>query len=182
MKTKNVTVSVLVIISSILGVSAVYSAEPIKAEVTLNSKLNPIQTITVNHTSVDIEYKLEADYKNGLISNQNDHLTVFSTGGFNVNVSSAAHLLNANGEKIAASDVKITATNGTDNTIENNVGAVSLGGDIVLITSSTGGRDLNYNVSYNNQTGTSDKYLNVYDIKNTDNKFTTKVTYTITAI
>ncbi len=90
-------------------------------------------------------------------------------------MSSAAHLLNANGEKIAASDVKITATNGTDNTIENNVGAVSLGGDIVLITSSTGGRDLNYNVSYNNQTGTSDKYLNVYDIKNTDNKFTTNL-------
>ena len=55
MKTKNVIVSVLVIISSILGVSAVYSAEPIKAEVTLNIKLNPIQTITVNHTSLDIE-------------------------------------------------------------------------------------------------------------------------------
>lgn len=64
MKTKNVIVSVLVIISSILGVSAVYSAEPIKAEVTLNIKLNPIQTITVKHTSVNIEYGTSDKYLN----------------------------------------------------------------------------------------------------------------------
>jgi len=182
MKTKHVLVTILVIISSILGVSAVYSAGPANtADVTLNIKLNPIQTITVNHAVVNIEYKLEEHYKTGLISDQKDHLTLFSTGAFQVNVSSDIHLKNSAEVTIDATDVTVTATNGTDNSLENSVGAVPLGGDEVLITSATGGRDLNYDVTYNNKTGTEDKYLNLYD-KDENNIFTTKVTYTIVAI
>lgn len=49
-----------------------------------------------------------------------------------------------------------------------------------LIASDKGGRDLKYNVTYNNELGGNDNYLNLYD-KDANNIFTTEVTYTIIA-
>ncbi len=50
-----------------------------------------------------------------------------------------------------------------------------------LIASDKGGRDLKYNVTYNNELSEEeDKYLNLYD-KDANNIFTTDVTYTIIA-
>lgn len=53
--------------------------------VTLNVKLNPIQTLVVNpaQETVDLEYSSKDDYANGVTSGAlTDHLSVFSTGRF----------------------------------------------------------------------------------------------------
>ncbi len=58
--------------------------------VTLNVTLNPIQSLIVNpqQKTVDLTYSTKADYLNGVISKQENHLTVFSTGGFEIKVKS----------------------------------------------------------------------------------------------
>ena len=76
MKTKNVILVASVIISGILNVSGVFAQDVKSDQVTLNIKLQPIQTITVNHAEVNIEYKSKDDYNSGLISNQTNHFTI----------------------------------------------------------------------------------------------------------
>src|SRR5690554_8136294 len=69
-----------------------------QSNVTLNVKLNPIQTLVVNpaQETVELEYSSKDDYANGVTSGAlTDHLSVFSTGGFAVTVKSAdTHLTN----------------------------------------------------------------------------------------
>ena len=184
MKTKNVLIVAAIIISGILNVNDALAQTPTNSDnVTLNIKLNPIQTISVlpGEEKVDIEYTTINDYNNGVSVKRDNHLQVFSTGGFQVKVNSAANLVNSLNETISASDVTVLATNGTDNEVENEITEpVALGGDQILIASTTGGRNLNYNVTYNNTLGAADKYLNLYD-KEANNVFTTEVTYTIIA-
>lgn len=185
MKTKIALVSVLFIISSVLGVNAVYSAGPTEANVTLNIKLNPIQTITVNpdadHKKVELIYTTEDDYNDGVIVVRTKHLKVFSTGGFQVKVKSGEFLSNGIAtSNIAASDVTVKAT-ASGHTIVNSVSEpVALGTEKPFITSTQGGRSLEYDVTYNNELGKNDAYINHYQLKG-NNTFTTTVTYTIAA-
>lgn len=184
MKTKNVLIVAAIIISGILNVNGAFAQTPTNADnVTLNIKLNPIQTITVNagQKEVNIIYSSIDDYTNGVSVPQDDHIQVFSTGGFQVKVNSAASLTNDKGTGIDATDVTVLATNGTANSVKNTiVDAVALGSEQTLIASATGGRNLNYNVTYNNTLGAADKYLNLYD-KDANNVFKAEVTYTIIA-
>jgi hypothetical protein len=186
MKTKSFLITVLIILSGILNVNSVFAKDTNNTDdnVTLNIILNPIQTIQVNsdQKTVDIAYSEINDYRNGLSVNKLDHLQIFSTGGFVVKVNSAEKLTNNKGKEISASDITVLATPGTDNgLVMEESEAVALGSEQkTLITSKTGGRDLKYNVTYNNELGGNDNYLNLYD-KDANNIFTTEVTYTIIA-
>ena len=184
MKTKIVLVSVLFILSSVLGVNALYSAEPTNsATTTLNIKLNPIQTITVGQPSVDLLYATTENYLDGVSSKkQVGHLTVFSTGGFIVNVNSVDEFFqnptNNSAEPIAVSDVTVKATKG-----EVSYEAQLSKTGTELISSDTGGNSLKYDVVYDNTAGAG-KYLVSHFDKNAgaaQNIFTTTVTYTIAA-
>lgn len=185
MKTKSFLITALIILSGILNVNSVFAKTSNNTDnVTLNIKLNPIQTIQVNtdQKTVDIVYSKIDDYKNGVSEFRENHLQVFSTGGFEVKVNSADKLTNNKGKEILASDITVLATPGTGNKLEMEEGeAVALGSEQTLIASKIGGRDLKYNVTYNNKLGGgNDNYLNLYD-KNANNIFTTEVTYTIIA-
>lgn len=181
---KNVLVLVLIIISCVLNIKEVKAEGPVKsATLNLNIVLNPIQTITVTATqkSVDLIYITEDNYESGVSVKQNDHLKIFSTGGFTVSVESDGNLSNGEGKVIESTDVTILAENGTGNEVLNTTtAAVALGSEKTLITSDSGGRDLMYNVTYNNKTGIKDKYINLYK-NNGVNTFTATVTYTIAA-
>lgn len=189
MKTKNLLIVAVIIFSGILNLNGAYAQEatttpPTETDnVTLNIKLNQIQTITVNagQKEVDIEYISRDDYYEGVSITKDDHLRVFSTGGFQVKVNSGEFLTNGV-DNINSSDVTVLATTGSTNGGYNSVvNAVALGDEQTLITSETGGRDLNYNVTYSTKPATKDKYLNLYDKNATSNVFTTEVTYTIAA-
>ncbi|HCC93194.1 MAG TPA: hypothetical protein DEQ26_02490, partial [Flavobacteriaceae bacterium] len=59
------------------------------ASATLNVKLYPIQTILIGtDNTVNLEYQTKEDYSNGVTKTMNDHLIVYSTGGFAVKVKS----------------------------------------------------------------------------------------------
>lgn len=189
MKTKFALLSVLLILSSILGVSALY-AQSKSATTTLNIKLQPIQTIIVNgsQTHVDIVYNTKNKYNNGVSVTEIDHLEVFSTGGFTVSVKSNGNFKNTKGEEsIDAKDVLVSAKPGTkkpsnesSTTYAPATGLKTSSNN--LIKSTQGGRDLTFDVTYNNAAGKNDEYINKYIARDgTESVYTATVTYTIAA-
>ena len=62
-----------------------------QSSVNLTVKLNPIQSITVNNQQSDVilDYVTKSDYESGVSVLLQDHLTVFSTGGFEIKAKSS---------------------------------------------------------------------------------------------
>lgn len=155
------------------------------ANVTVNIILHPIQTIAVNTSQKDVslQYLNIEDYEQGVSATLDDHLSVTSTGGFQVNVASNQDNFTQLGsdKSIPVSDVLITAANGSDNDLSPIFDNVLLSTNPEsLIRSGTGGMDLKYNVTYDNTAGGSDKYVNMTS-EDTESIFTSEVTYTITS-
>lgn len=155
------------------------------APVTLNVKLNAIQSIVANSATVDLEYKTVTDYSTGVSSTINDHLKVYSTGGFIVKVSSSVNDLTGNKgtETIASTGISVIASKGTTTLTPTYAPAVNLSQTVApLITSTTGGVNENFKVVYKAAGGNA--YVNKF-FKGTDAAaatiYTTTVTYSIEA-
>ena len=158
------------------------NAQTETATATLTVTLNPIQTIVVNPSQnpVDLEYTSIDNYNNGVAQENADHLTIYSTGGFEVTVL-ATNLSNiSNSTTIDASTITVKPTKGArpiDGTpkykdVELTPTAQS------LITSDKGGFDRTVSVTYAGAGG--QKYMDKYQTGKT-NVFTTEVTYAIIA-
>ncbi|MBW1617599.1 hypothetical protein [Empedobacter falsenii] len=158
---------------------------PKTATATLNVMLYPIQTIVIGgDNTVNLEYKSEKDYLNGVTSNMNNHLIVYSTGGFAVKVKSENENLvftkDGTTDKIDVNTINLVATLGTGNQSGSTFSAVTLDkSDKNLISSQVGGTDLKFNVAYNGK-GNNDYVNKYYNVEN-PNVYTTTVTYTIEA-
>lgn len=185
---KIVTTSLMVFI----GIAAY--AQPATSQssgtVTLNVKLHPIQTLTVNPNSkiVDLEYKTEAQYSNGVKSAVlADHLTVYSTGGFAVSVkSSGTHLItNANANpthgQIEASSVKVSAFEGSKpiTSVKNGEHVPLSSTETTIVSSDYGAVNKTINVQY--EGAGADTYINNYIATQKPTVYTTELTYTIIA-
>ena len=172
-----------IIIASFLVLGLVkVSAQTATDNVTLNVKLHPIQTLVVNpaQKEVNLDYTTVADYKDGVSSKQADHLTVYSTGGFEVKVKSAGNLTEtkSGSETIAANSIQITATSGTSGLTAATYNSASLEStEKSLITSTTGGVDKKINIEYKG--AGADAYVNKYIAGQNPTIYTTTVTYTI---
>ena len=153
MKTKNFLLTGALLIVALFSVNGVMAQSPSNyaqsGQTTVNIKLNPMQAILVNDAVVNLEYKSLENYNQGVDTTMTNHLTVYSVGGFKVNVKSDGNFMNGS-NSIPAEDVIITATRA-----EGSPGAltpVTLGTtENSLITSSTGGFEKNYNVKYSNK-------------------------------
>ena len=152
--------------------------------VTVHIKFKPIQSIVVNsgQKTVDLEYNTKDDFANGVSVTKDDHLEVFSTGGFIVSVASNGDFMgseNAETSKIDDAEVTIVAKNGSG-TNNGQFEQVALStAPTQLISSNTGGTKLNYNITYNNQAGANNKYINKYMHNDVETVYTAEVTYTI---
>lgn len=181
MKVRKFLFAGALIVASLFSVNSVM-AESTPSEtdqVTVNIKLNPIQTITVNHESVLIEYITKDDYNKGVSMTMGKHLTVFSTGAFNVQVKANSNFIRSEGtDYIPASDVKIipTALDGYK-VFEPNL---EVGSYNNIITSDKGGRDISFDITYDNTEGGGDNYIDMYH-NTKDNTFTATVEYFIVA-
>ena len=116
--------------------------------VTLNVKLYPIQTLLVNTTQkeVGLEYNTREDYRNGVVSEQQDHLTIYSTGGFQVKVSVVTGAIDN-----ILSNISIMPSSGSKPLNQSNV--VYTGKNISeveqpIISATKGAIDKNVNISY----------------------------------
>lgn len=175
---------ILAAFALLMGLSSF--AQTNSENVTLNVRLNPIQTLVVNPAQkiVNIDYDSKNDYAQGVTVPNPDHLTVYSTGGFQVKVKSgSANLQNAaagsNGT-IASNSINIIAEAGSD-AVENGVYTPQplTGEDKLIVSATTGGVDKKISVSYKG--AGADTYLNNYVAGQNPTVYTTQVTYTIVA-
>lgn len=183
-KSKIILLSMVISIISSVCVYAQSVSEGSNDKVSLNIVLYPIQTIVVNSNQkvLDLEYLSEEDYQSGVSTNQADHLTIYSTGAFNVNVESVDDKMMGKDKNIAVSDIKITASKGSNN----NLPSVEYAANVLLsaaaaslVRSKTGGVDQTFDVMY--EAAGDDKYINHYDVDDSPTVFTTTVTYSILA-
>ena len=147
--------------------------------VTLNVRLYPIQSLVVNNSQivVNLDYKSKDDYRIGVFENQIDHLSIFSTGGFEISVKSSTPNLTNGAKTIPVSDILLTASDGS-NALDNAVYIPTNLSNIesTLITSEKGGVDKTFSIEY--KAKGDYEYINLYD-HNSTNIFTTVVTYSI---
>jgi hypothetical protein len=155
--------------------------------VTLNVRLNPIQTLIVNgaQKTINLDYTTAANYAGGVSATNSDHLTVYSTGGFQVKVKSAGSALEntqATGPSghIQANTVQIVPSAGANPLAEAQyVPKFLLAEEQPIITSTKGGVDKKFNIEYKG--AGADAYLNHYVAGQNPTVYTTTVTYTIIA-
>lgn len=180
--------SLLVIFIFIALATANSYAQSSSDGVSLRIRFLPVQTISVNPSQevVELLYDNVEDYENGVTAEYNDHLTVFSVGGFQVNVSAnGVNFEEQSSERtLPLSDMVVRATNGSGNSLIHEFNNVALSTtQNTLIASEKGGRDLHYNVTYDNSVAGSDGiYRENYSTSgNTESVFGVEITYTITS-
>ena len=169
------------------GLFAANAQDSKTANVTLNVNLYPLQSITVNPSSsvVDLDYKTSADYLGGVNKTEANHLTVFSTGAFDVKVmSNDVSLTGPSGTTaIPLSDIKILASQGTTATTSN---PLTFTGSVVTLSATeqviggsstygSGNIDVNYKAAGNNE------YLSRVVKGTTPTVYTASLTYSIIA-
>lgn len=196
MKTKNFLLTGALLIVALFSVNGVMAEGPsdyVKGQtsdnVTVNLIFKPIQSIQVNPSqkTVNFEYSSPEDYMNGLgekTQTFDDHLTVYHSGGFQVDVQSSGFLNSGNLLDETEDHVTITATNGTDNNRSNYsfVDNFSLNKKqpSTFITSPGGGMGLKFDVAYthNDSEANRAKYIDLTTglVKTV---YTAEVTYTI---
>ena len=136
--------------------------------VTLNIILRPIQTITVNplQKTVDLVYDSVDKYEQGYSSRQTEHLEIFSSGGFAVQVSGTSFEMDGD-IKIIADPVQPNPTYSFTSVDLNQT-------PTDLIVGGRGGRQ-KFNVTYDNSGGANKYFDKEYKT------YTSEITYTITA-
>lgn len=187
MKVRKFLFAGALIAASLFSVNSVMAESTPTDQVTVNLKFMPIQSIVVSGTKeVDLVYAFKEDYSVGKSQTVNDHLEIFSTGGFLVTVKAESDFISTSTEAVAipASDVKVTATPGTGNNNDYGTGGLP---EVVLsktepqnfIASGTGGSALKFNVKYDNFGGAGNAYINKYIHDDDETVYTATVTYTI---
>lgn len=180
-------------VNSVMAEDVVTPTRSKSASVTVNLKFQPIQSIVVKSGAegVNLVYATEADYSKGKSVTVNDHLEIFSTGGFVVTVKADNNFTRTSTggkETIDASDVKVTATKANGNTNDDGKGLpeVTLSSTEAknFIASKTGGSALKFNVKYDNYGGAGNAYIDKYIHSDTDatgTVYAATVTYSIAA-
>ena len=176
----------LILFAAILfaGVSVVKAQvieENEESSVTLNVKLNPVQSIVVqNNETVDLEYNSLSEYNLGVSSDVlANHLKVTTAGAFKIDVEAVN--LNSTGttDVIEANTIQIIATDG-DNVLEDAdyTAEFFLGNtDKTLISTTKGGLEKTFSIEYKGKGGYD--YLEKFMNPETGTVYTTQVTYTI---
>lgn len=152
-----------------------------KGGVVLNVKLHPIQTLVVNKSQneVNLNYVTKEDYAGGVISKQADHLTIYSTSGFQVKVKSSVQLSGTQ-QNIASNTISVTPSAGSKPLPNANYISRKLSSEEQsIISSTTGGSDRNFTIDYSGAGG--DAYINYYNSSENTSVYTTEVLYTIIA-
>lgn len=149
--------------------------------VTLNVRLKPIQTLVVNNAQkvVNLDYVTKDDYANGVTSINADHLSIFSTGGFQVKVKSANAALQNGSKNIQANTLQIKASAGSDavNGAQYAQNVQLSATETTLVTSTHGGVDKKISIEYKG--AGANAYLDNYIAGQDPTVYTTELTYTI---
>lgn len=159
------------------------SAQTNTENVTLNVRLHPIQTLVINSNQkvVNLDYTNKNEYANGVTSEQQDHISIYSTGGFEISVKNDNTVISAHGKNLDANTLKIKAENGSqaiNGSPEFQERQLSPN-EQFIVKSNVGGVDKNFKVKYIG--AGANTYLDNYVAGQNPTVYTTQVTYTIIA-
>ena len=189
MKTKNFLLTGALLIVALFSVNGVMAqTTPAKTDnVTVNIKFTPIQTIEVNGSQNEVNFVYDniETYRNGAAAQlKGKHLKINSSGPFVVNVESAAFTGGLSGKTMYLSDVAIQVVNITKTDRYTGAGITAplplSTTKKPLFTSTGGGMNLEFNVTYSNPGGKEGKYLEGY-LKGDEVTYSAQVTYEIVA-
>jgi hypothetical protein len=180
---KKLILSAAIILAATVGAFAQKTADA-----NLSVTIKPIQTITVLNPTVNLSYETTEDYSDGVSKKIEDHLKVYSTGAFQVNVTASDLVQTGGTETIKASGITVFAEKGSTNgleTIQATAEPVPLPigtATSTVFTSPVGGIDRSVSITYKGAGG--DEYLNKFFKAKGENSnvYTTKVTYSIEAM
>jgi len=183
MKTNLITSTAVLALAGLLFSGSANAADPVSATATFNLVLNPIQSIVVNNTSVEMKYETISDYTAGKEIPVENHLTVFSNGGYAVNVEAANFNTSGVESKPEVNTIKIYAK--IDGVAAYEEPIVKLGAKTQLF-SSTSGTDLTGQILDVMYKGGTTYYQDGFFTKTgniaTTTTHTTTVTYSIVAL
>lgn len=147
--------------------------------VTLNVHLYPIQTLVVNPSQQDVtlNYITKEEYSSGVSAVQTDHLTIYSTGGFQVKVSTSGEL---SGKDFPLNSISVIPSSGSKPIAEGNVEYHEKNisqQEQPIITSTRGGIDKNFNINYKG--AGANMYIDYYSASDAPAVYSYDVVYTI---
>ncbi len=141
--------------------------------VTLNVKLNAIQTLVVNskQNNITLEYITKENYQDGIESENKDHLTVYSTGGFVLQAESTNSAFNILGVTLIAKTGTTTGLPGLNMNIP-----LTDQSKKTVYTSDKGMTDHTADITYAGKG--NNEYFNLLG-KDLNKTYNTTVTYTL---
>ena len=176
---------ILIAVVGLLALGAKSQTNTDQAILTL--RLNPIQSITVNSGQKEtlLDYRTVDNYERGVSVLQYNHLKVFSTGAFLVEVSSDVDQfknIDSGDQTVEASTFRVKASAGTNNPIANQtMGDISLSTKPTpIINSGVGGFNRYYNVTYSGMGANT--YINRLHNQSAPTIYSAIVIYTITPL
>ncbi|MCX8534086.1 hypothetical protein [Chryseobacterium luquanense] len=149
--------------------------------VSLNVILKPIQTLTIKEEQkvVNLEYATTGDYQNGVSKTNDDHLTIYSTGGFQVKVKATDANMTLNGKNMAVTTIKLSSSAGsqalTNATYQQDLSLSS--SEATLVSSSNGAVNKSVNVKY--QGAGANAYIDNYVPNQNPSIYKATLVYTI---
>lgn len=175
MKTRIITLLFTILINH-FGFSQVANGS-----VSLSLKLYPINTLIVNSSEdqriINLEYKTKEDYLNGVSNVKENHLIIYSTGGYQINVQSG-DLISTNNLSISASTIEIIPSSGSSIQESAIYNKTPLGfNESPIVKSNLGGINNTYTIEYKGKGG--NEYLSKYVSNQNPTIYTTNVVYTI---
>ena len=149
---------------SALAIMAFATTAKAQQQVKLNVILKPIQTLTIkeDQKDVNLEYATTADYQNGVSKMNDNHLTIYSTGGFQVKVMANNANMEFHGKNMAVSTIKLTSSAGsqplTNATYKQDLPLSA--SETTLVSSPNGAVNKSVNVKYQGEG--ADAYIDNY--------------------
>ncbi|MBA5247855.1 hypothetical protein H1R16_05620 [Marnyiella aurantia] len=174
-----ITICMLIVLSLWSGNFSAQSG----SSTVLKIVLHPVQTIELGamDQNVNLTYKTKQDYSQGVSLNRDNHLKVYSTGGYVVNVRTSDAKLKSVGTDvyINAGDITLTAAKGASSGSDSFTTApVQLSStDTAFITSATGTSSSSYSVTYAAKGG--DAFINHHSTGQDPTVYSTEVLYSI---
>lgn len=184
----NIWITLTTLLVSLMLSVANIGAQSHSDAVTVNIRFLPVQTIAVqtSQKNTDLLYASAEDYEQGVAVTHDDHLTVCSSDGFQITVvADDAHFTRVGGrETISLGDVIIRAGDGSHSRPHTRYTETALSTTPTsIIEAENGGRDLKYNVTFDNRiAGSAQNYIDKY-VKSdgVETVYQANITYTITA-
>lgn len=126
----------------------------ITQDATVSVKLADARSITITNPNVLLNFATTADYRDGVSYTANNHLSVISTTGYQIKVSSVVDIASTAGNKLPANTISVQASPATSDpnlTVQTQKLGTTSG--LTIASSTKGTLPLNFNVIYKTDPG-----------------------------